>query len=199
MPREQRITLAQVSPNPLFERWLAEWLNYAEQKNSMRKHALAKALDSLRRYPLVLHSGRDCSILDGFGQTICRMLDKQLEVHRNNNVAPNGRPALDEADADRTLQEVVVKVQVRMKEQAQRQRKRAKMALQRDEAALGKIVTGDDPIVDLYDKHKDPSGAEATDDCINIADEQCGSTVIVPANSYEIILLVDTQETAGWV
>lgn len=180
MPTEERITLRQISPNPLFEQWLSEWLSYAERKNSLKKHALAKALDSLRRYPLVMHSGRDCCILEGFGQNICRMIDKQLEVYRNGNLMEK-RP-MSEAECDRSIQEVIGKVQAEMV----KQRKRKK-----------KDVGPSNPIKYLFDKYNEPLDHPVD---VNVIDEELTSNNIpieIAANSYEIILLVDTQETAG--
>ncbi|XP_058166759.1 crossover junction endonuclease MUS81 [Anopheles ziemanni] len=82
-------------PNPLFEKWLEEMIAKAEEKNSMGKMALQKALTSLRRYPLPLASGRDCIALVDFGKTICEHLEKRLKsylasggtVPSNHNVA----------------------------------------------------------------------------------------------------------------
>lgn len=80
---DQRIKLTQINPNPLFEKWLREWIQQAELKNSMKKHTLMKALTSLQKYPLMLKSGRDCAILDGFGVSICSMLDEKLKKESN--------------------------------------------------------------------------------------------------------------------
>lgn len=192
MPTEQRITLRQLTPNPLFEQWLSEWLSYAELKNSMKKVALAKALESLRRYPLVMHSGRDCSILEGFGQTICRMLDKQLEVYRSGGCAgsstghvTSSHRVMTEAECDRSIQEVVGKVQKVMAKNQRRVRKK-------------KVDTVSDPIVELFNKYNDEPNKE---EVIVIPEDVSKSAEVaevrIPANSYEIILLVDTQETAG--
>lgn len=200
MPLEQRITLRQLSPNPLFDKWLSEWLSYAESKNSLKEHALAKALDSLRRYPLVMHSGRDCCILEGFGQTICRMIDKQLEVYRNDagsggNALMRKRPTMSEAECDRSVQEVIGKVQAEMaKKQKQRRMKK------KDEAAK------DNPIKELFDKYNDEIHHEVEeDDLVEVPEESATKAVaesvqiVIPANTFEIVLLVDTQETAGLV
>lgn len=54
---ETRIYFRAKNPNPLFTQWLEFWLKQAEEKDSMKKCALAKALDSLKKYPLVLYSG----------------------------------------------------------------------------------------------------------------------------------------------
>lgn len=199
MALEQRITLRQLSPNPLFEQWLQDWLSYAERKNSLKKYALAKALDSLRRYPLVMHSGRDCCILDGFGQTICRMIDKQLEVYRKNNIdggcgsraaaGESWKRPVSEAECDRSMQEVIAKVQTEMVKKQRQTRKKKK-----------DVVGGaSNPLKDLFNKYNEPFDAKEVD----TIPEECAQTeveaneVVVPANSYEIILLVDTQETAG--
>uniref|UniRef100_A0A182IYC0 Crossover junction endonuclease MUS81 n=1 Tax=Anopheles atroparvus TaxID=41427 RepID=A0A182IYC0_ANOAO len=80
--KKYRIISARLKrPNPLFEMWLEEMIAKAEQKNSMGKIALQKALNSLRRYPLPLASGRDCIALVDFGNTICENLDKRLKSY----------------------------------------------------------------------------------------------------------------------
>lgn len=78
---KQRIKLTQINPNPLFEKWLMNWIRQAEDKNSMKKHALTKALASLRKYPLMLRTGRDCAILDGFGNGICGKFLFSNKIH----------------------------------------------------------------------------------------------------------------------
>lgn len=101
----QRIKLTQINPNPLFEKWLEEWIQQAENANSMKKHSLIKALDSLKKYPLVLRTGRDCAILDGFGAGICRMLDEKLKKEEN---------VVSEQRLDESLKEAVNKATVRI-------------------------------------------------------------------------------------
>ncbi|XP_058815639.1 crossover junction endonuclease MUS81-like [Topomyia yanbarensis] len=71
-------------PNPLFERWLQEMLTKAEDKDSMSRIPLQKALASLRRYPLPIASGRDCFMLTDFGKTICEALEKRWRVYLKN-------------------------------------------------------------------------------------------------------------------
>lgn len=197
MPTEQRITLRQLAPNPLFEQWLSEWLSYAERKNSMKKHALAKALESLRRYPLVMHSGRDCCILDGFGQTICRMIDKQLEVYRGADVGGTDVPTtgrrrpMSEADCERSMHEVIDKVRVEMV-------KKKKVSVKAAKKMKG---PHQNPLSDLFDKY-DLAEVDALIDAADAEAEPIeidSMPIIVPANSYEVILLVDTQETVGLV
>lgn len=141
---ENRMTLKQQDPNPLFTKWLTEWLEYAKRKDSLRKHSLVKALDSLSKYPLVLENGHDCSILDGFGSKICLMLDRQLKLHFEHQIAP-------ELEIDLSIQDVIKNAH------------------------------------ELYVKSKELQ-KEPT--------QEVPSLVII-SDSFEIILLVDTQETAG--
>ncbi|CAD5118999.1 DgyrCDS7655 [Dimorphilus gyrociliatus] len=50
----------------------------AVAKGCKTAFAYEKALRSLRKYPLVLESGAECKILDGFGSKICKVLDEKL-------------------------------------------------------------------------------------------------------------------------
>jgi crossover junction endonuclease MUS81 len=83
----RRIFIQLQTPNPLFERWIIEWLKEAEQKSTQNQHSLRKALQSIQRYPLPLSSGQDCQILEGFGQRICQMIDRKLEKHTREHGA----------------------------------------------------------------------------------------------------------------
>ncbi|XP_069681048.1 crossover junction endonuclease MUS81 isoform X2 [Periplaneta americana] len=88
--RKKRVTLkTKKSPNPLFERWLEEWKNEAASKGSDMQYCFGKALKSLRKYPLPLKSGRECGILDCFGNRLCIMLDRKLAEYRKEN--PEGQ------------------------------------------------------------------------------------------------------------
>lgn len=139
------MTLKLRDPNPLFKKWLTEWMEYATRKDSLKKHSLAKALDSLNKYPLVLQNGRECSILDGFGTKICRMLDRQLELHLEHHQIPSEREQNESIqEVIKSVHEQYIKSKTRQKEQTQ--------------------------------------GAP---------------NLIVPAGIFDIVLLVDTQETAG--
>ncbi|XP_049636120.1 crossover junction endonuclease MUS81 [Suncus etruscus] len=69
-------------PNPLFVRWLTEWRDEAASKGRRTRFVFQKALRSLRRYPLPLHSGKEAKILQHFGDGLCRMLDQRLQQHR---------------------------------------------------------------------------------------------------------------------
>lgn len=131
-------------PNPLFKKWLTEWLEYATRKDSLKKHSLAKALNSLNKYPLVLQSGRECAILDGFGSKICRMLDRQLQLKLEPQI-------LSEREQNESIQDV--------------------------------IKNAHEQYVKSTNQRK-----QMTPEAPNLA---------IPAGSFDIVLLVDTQETAG--
>lgn len=81
-PDVRQIAVKLAHPNQLFERWLQEMLSKAEDKNSMSRIPLQKALASLRRYPLPIASGRDCCVLMDFGTSICEALEKKLQLYR---------------------------------------------------------------------------------------------------------------------
>ncbi|XP_026466765.1 crossover junction endonuclease MUS81-like [Ctenocephalides felis] len=85
----RRIYYRLKEPNPLFTKWVEELKNEAEKKNSKSKFILAEALDSLKKFPLPLESGRDCIILRGFGKTLCSMLDDKLEEYKRTNNSPS--------------------------------------------------------------------------------------------------------------
>ena len=68
-------------PNPLFEKWLIEWRDEAKAKGSKLEFHFAKAISSLRKYPLPLESGKDCILLQNFGTKLCAMLDRKIESH----------------------------------------------------------------------------------------------------------------------
>lgn len=69
------------TPNPLFEMWLREWKEEAAEKGIKSQYVYAKALKSLQRYPLLLTSGKDCKILENFGDKLCKMLEDRLQKH----------------------------------------------------------------------------------------------------------------------
>lgn len=41
---------------------------------------MVKCLHSLRKYPLPLNTGKECIILEGFGDKICKLIDERLEA-----------------------------------------------------------------------------------------------------------------------
>ena len=78
----KRTKLPPKCANPLFEEWLTEWREEAAiQRKDNLQHCFTKAISSLRKYPLPLARGKDCIILQYFGQKLCEMLDKRLDQH----------------------------------------------------------------------------------------------------------------------
>ncbi|KAK9879314.1 hypothetical protein WA026_004167 [Henosepilachna vigintioctopunctata] len=87
-----RVSVKLQCPNPLFEKWLKEWLDVAKKKDSKNQHTYSLALQSLRKYPLPLEKGRDCIILKGFGNKLCGMLDERLKHYNEvGNVEYNSK------------------------------------------------------------------------------------------------------------
>ncbi|KAM5138338.1 crossover junction endonuclease MUS81 isoform 2-T4 [Mantella aurantiaca] len=68
-------------PNPLFLKWLTECRDSAAEKGLKTQFVYQKAISSLKKYPLPLHSGKEAKILQNFGDGICKMLDVKLEKH----------------------------------------------------------------------------------------------------------------------
>lgn len=64
--------------NPIFESWIMEWKADAEAKDTKLKYVYARALQSLRKYPLPLEDGKECSILEHFGTHMCKMIDNRM-------------------------------------------------------------------------------------------------------------------------
>ncbi|KAF5289464.1 hypothetical protein FQR65_LT11837 [Abscondita terminalis] len=85
MATKNRVTIKLQNPNPLFEKWITEWRDKAIESDSKMVYCFEKALQSLKKYPLPLESGRDCGILKGFGEKLCKMLDKKLGEHKQNS------------------------------------------------------------------------------------------------------------------
>lgn len=180
-----RIYFRANNPNPLFTEWLEYWVKQAEDKDSMKKFTLAKALESLKKYPLVLYTGRDCAILDGFGSGICAMIDKQLQVYRDSNP---GR-LMNEQQMD--VMEKSIIFDIKAKFEANRVKK--------------------NPIIDFKEKLDDTLEALLSDNVLDQDIEMLPVAMTQPipiinfspskirilGGQFKIILLVDTQETAG--
>lgn len=73
------------NPNPLFVKWLTQWKHEAAEKGISLQYTYNKALQSLKKYPLVLETGQDCLILENFGKKLCNMLDEKLTSYRSEN------------------------------------------------------------------------------------------------------------------
>lgn len=180
-----RIYFCAKNPNPLFTEWLEYWVKQAEEKDSMKKFTLAKALESLKKYPLVLYTGRDCAILEGFGSGICAMLDKQLQVYRDANPGK----ILDEKQMDIKEKSIILDIKEKI-----------------DKKKIKK-----NPIRDFKEKLDDTLEALLADNAFDQDIEMLPCTMSQPTIStdfmppkvrlqsgqFKIILLVDTCETAG--
>ncbi|XP_015609411.1 crossover junction endonuclease MUS81 [Cephus cinctus] len=81
----KRVKVKQSCPNPLFECWLQEWKDEAANKGSDMQYCFSKALNTLKKYPLPLDSGKDCIILQHFGTKLCSMLDRKLKEYRQQS------------------------------------------------------------------------------------------------------------------
>lgn len=207
--KERQIYFRARNPNPLFEGWLEQWISEAERKDSRKKFALAKALESLKKYPLVLYSGRDCSILEGFGTGICTMLDEQLEVYQKTNP---GSALLNEAELELMEQTIICDVSRKIEEKVNEK-------VEANGQKVGSLLN--DTMEALFQKYGDLDDVEKFDRRDSLKDKEENDAellfeltppepvrtkfvyecpkMVVKKNSYKIILLVDTQETAGLV
>jgi len=86
--------------NPIFESWIQEWKEEAEAKDSKMKYVYSKALTSLRKYPLPLSSGKECSILENFGSHMCKMIENRMAKE-------NMIPASSQCTTSQPLSEVI--------------------------------------------------------------------------------------------
>lgn len=182
LPNGTRIYFRARNPNPLFTEWLKYWLEEAERKESMKKMALAKALESLEKYPLVLHSGRDCAILEGFGSSICAMIDKQLEAFRSSH--PNKVPS--EQEIEKKEKSVIFDLHGVLEQEKQKKHNPIEDFKKLDDTLEALLNGGNTDFDDLAnvidDLEKDPWTKHKR---------------ALRAGQFKIILLVDTQETAG--
>ncbi|KAJ0183429.1 hypothetical protein K1T71_001405 [Dendrolimus kikuchii] len=80
-----RITCKRTRPNPLFQEWLEDLHQEAQEKHSKLEPMLKEALDSISKYPLPLKSGSECAILKGFEKKLCIYLDKCLDSYNSQN------------------------------------------------------------------------------------------------------------------
>lgn len=90
----KRATIRLKTPNPLFEKWIMEWIEEATNSGNLAKSNLFKnALDSLKKFPLVLTSGKECMILEHFDTNLCVQLDRKLVSHKNNSAEESRAPS----------------------------------------------------------------------------------------------------------
>lgn len=199
----KQIYLRARNPNPLFQSWLERWLLQAQQKDSPKQFVLKKALESLKKYPLVLQCGRSCSILDGFGKGLCAALDKELNEYRAEHPAqriPNER------DVELKEQTIIEEVRNMLEEKDKEMTGAAKLDLVKH----GHEKSSDkksDPFEELFSKYghlvepeKYKSEQKVTQSsppskrkCFDFEAPE----IRLRKGFFKIVLLVDTQETAG--
>lgn len=179
-----RIYFQAKNPNPLFVDWLEYWMKQAEEKDSMKKYTLAKALESLKKYPLVIYSGRDCAILDGFGSGICGMIDKQLQVYRDSNPGQ----LLDEKQMDVKEKSIIFDIKTTIeKKRAKKQCLITNFKDKLDDTLEGFLADN------AFDLDIEMQPAIQSTASLNFTQPK----VKLQQGKFKIILLVDTQETAG--
>lgn len=178
-PKRTRITLIRSCPNPLFEKWLTEFIAEAEKKDAKSQFQLKKALASLQKFPLPLNTGRDCIILEGFGKGICSLLDQKLEIYIKNQMT-SGVTGVQNI--------VQLSESFRGSEIYQREQEKEQEVIL--EAVTKELI-------------KDGVVPAKKTVVTKKAKKQTNVKVFEPftmePGSYEIVLLVDTQETAGYV
>lgn len=135
---------------------------------------------------IVLYSGRECAILDGFGGGICAMIDKQLEVYKTSNPKKNLPTAEQNNIKEKSM---ICDVQTAVQE------KRAKRNPIEEFKKLD----------DTLEAFLNAGGNNDFDELGRVLDDLERAPVaqwttqrtILGAGRFKIILLVDTQETAG--
>lgn len=172
----KRVKVVPDRPNRLFEIWLEEWENEAARRKSELRYHFAKALSSLRRYPLPLESGRECIILQHFGTKLCSMLDKKLEEYKkkSSKVVDTSGSSSNEDCTSALIQKQVEEDRIVEIQEITTLAKQARTA---------KKNAPKQQLVNAY----------------QIATQNCNDKVeiVLEPGTFDIILLVDTQETCG--
>ncbi|XP_017006665.2 crossover junction endonuclease MUS81 [Drosophila takahashii] len=166
---ETRLEVRLWEPNPLFTRWLERWLREAERRQQKSQFKLRQALESLQSYPLPLNSGRDCSILRGFGGTLCQMIDEELRQHRGLRLASLPQEdTLQQQQYEQQVKEVLRQVKERQEKQQEQ--------------------------LEQHRKPRKPTKKELAE---LAALEERERQVLMKPGGFQLLLLVDTQETSG--
>ncbi|GFU51335.1 crossover junction endonuclease MUS81 [Nephila pilipes] len=97
---KHRIKKKYTSPNPLFVKWLTEWKQDAAEKGLKVQYTYAKALSSLKKYPLPLSSGKEAKMLEYFGDKLCSMLDAKLTEWKQSNISSSSSQSSTESSTD---------------------------------------------------------------------------------------------------
>lgn len=231
----KRIKIVPDRPNRLFETWLEEWKNDAAYRNPDLRNHFVQALDSLKRYPLPLESGRDCIILQHFGTKLCSMLDKKLEEYKRQKSDEVFDTLVFETDSsekcasEKMLMENNQVIEIQENDQIiDIQENDRVIEIQENDQVIE--IQENDQVIEIHendqviDIKEDDQVIEIqkNDEVIEIQDKivshsknakKNGSKKLVNAdkiplndndrqiyfesNSFDIILLVDTQETCG--
>ncbi|KAM7358497.1 prolyl-tRNA synthetase 2-like protein, mitochondrial isoform 2-T5 [Cochliomyia hominivorax] len=80
---QRRLEIKLQNPNAIIESWLQRWLQEAENRGSKSQYKLREALEALKMYPLPLSSGKECAILRGFGSSLCKLIDDEMENQKS--------------------------------------------------------------------------------------------------------------------
>lgn len=171
----KRIKIVPDRPNRLFESWLEEWRNEAVLRNSELRNYFTKALDSLRRYPLPLESGKECIILQHFGTKLCSMLDKKLEEYRIQESTKVVDVCFSEVNSNNERITVLKKKSVKECEIVEVQEK----TIVKQAKNIKKNVPN--RLININE----------------IASREVNRQISLELGTFDIILLVDTQETCG--
>lgn len=176
----KRIKIVPERLNCLFETWLEEWRNEAVLRNSELRNHFAKALDSLRRYPLPLESGKECIILQHFGTKLCSMLDKKQEEHRRQE--DNSTKAIDACffEIDNNGGYAITS----RKESAEE----CKIVEVQEKTAIVKQA-----------KNTKKTASKRLVNATENASREINKRISLELSTFDIVLLVDTQETCGCV
>lgn len=173
----KRIRIVPDKPNYLFETWLEEWMNKAVHQNSNLHAHFSKALKSLKKYPLPLESGRECIILQHFGTKLCTMIDRRLEEHKRKTENDRTIDACI-SQACNNEQYTIVSRKQSVKDQTCEEEQR-EITVERGIKRIKKTVS------------------KATINTNSIVSEDDGGQISFEPNTFDIILLLDTQETCG--
>ncbi|KAJ2763359.1 Crossover junction endonuclease mus81, partial [Coemansia nantahalensis] len=79
--------------NPLFLKWVGEWLAEARRRNAQGQHALKRAYESLQRHPDRIERAQDAMKLPGIGQGTADRLAKRLASWQRENGIAVAEPA----------------------------------------------------------------------------------------------------------
>eukprot|EP00039_Didymoeca_costata_P001634 m.53953 g.53953 ORF g.53953 m.53953 type:complete len:775 (-) comp10890_c0_seq2:50-2374(-) len=75
--------------NSLFEKWLGEWRIEAQRRDLRTQYLYAKAIKTLKKYPLPLKSAAETLDLDNFGPATVKKLEARLEKYcLEHNIQP---------------------------------------------------------------------------------------------------------------